>query len=173
MRSFQILPYFEQYPVLRTLAQHFSDRTIQRKRLRGAVGSEVAFSVLSVLLNRFPSAVWICTDQEQARYLRDDLETISRKHEILYFPSSFKRPYQIEEIENANVLQRAEVMTKVLATSFNWIVVTYPEAISEKVIRPKILQNNTLALQKGDTLGRNFIVEVLENYGFEAVDFVY
>ncbi|MGC4021982.1 MAG: transcription-repair coupling factor [Cyclobacteriaceae bacterium] len=86
---------------------------------------------------------------------------------------SYKRPYEYDEVENANVLMRAETLNRIGNHPDGNIIVTYPEALSEKVINKKTLASNTFLVQKGEKLDRNFLEEFLHTYDFEKTDFVY
>ena len=49
---------------------------------------------------------------------------------------------------------------------------SYPQALFEKVISQHTLKKNTLKVEKGTSLGLDFVNETLFEYGFERVDFV-
>jgi transcription-repair coupling factor (superfamily II helicase) len=36
--------------------------------------------------------------------------------DVLFYPGSYRRPYQIEDTDNANVLLRAEVLNRINST---------------------------------------------------------
>lgn len=115
----------------------------------------------------------VLNDKEDALYFLNDLQTIMPQKEILYFPASYKRPYQIEEIDNANVLLRAEVLNQLNQTrSGRQFIVTFAEALSEQVINKRSLVKNTLDVKKGEDTGMEFIEDVLDEFGFLPVDFV-
>ena len=90
------------------------------------------------------------------------------------FPSSYKRPYQYEEVDNANVLQRAELLNQLLESKGgSRIVITYPEALYEKVINKRSLVENTFTARVGEAVDMEFVTEILSTYDFERTDFVY
>lgn len=125
------------------------------------------------------SQLFIASNKEEALYLLNDLEILLQesdfeidKKQVLFFPSTYRKPYQAtEETDNANVLQRAAVV-KQLNAGRRLLVVTYPEALSEKVLSAKTLTRNTLQIIKGTRLSMDFIIDVMQEYGFEHVDFV-
>ena len=90
---------------------------------------------------------------------------------MVLFPTTYRRPYQIEEVDNANVLQRSEVI-KQLNAGRNLVVVTYPEALSEKVVSSHTLTSNTMQVMQGAALSMDYMMDVLREYEFERVDFV-
>jgi len=119
------------------------------------------------------SHVVILHDREEAAYFLNDLQNLLGKTELQFFPISYKRPYEYDEIENANVLMRAETLNRISNHPDGNIVITYPEALSEKVINKKSLASNTFLVMKGEKLDRDFLEEFLHTYDFEKTDFVY
>jgi transcription-repair coupling factor (superfamily II helicase) len=118
--------------------------------------------------------VIVMNDKEEALYLQNDLEQFLGKSRTLLFPASYKRPYQPEEIDNANVLMRAEVLNRINHSGKQQpIVVTFSEALTEKVLNQRSLVQATHDISVGDQLDLDFMVEVLEEYGYLREDFVY
>ncbi len=126
--------------------------------------------------------VFIVGSKEDAYYLQNDLETLlcTRNNSddndnngcaVMLFPTTYRRPYQTEETDNANVLMRSEVV-KQLNAGRRMVMVSYPEALAEKVISSKTLTKNTLQIFKGGKLDMDFVIDVLQEYAFERVDFV-
>lgn len=144
----------------------------EKVHLQGLVGS--SRSILACLLSEeIPKTFVIClNDREEAAYFYDDLNTLASEVEALFFPSSYKRSVHYETIEQENIILRTEVLNK-LKDGKQLLVVTYPEALVEKVISGEGLAANTFQVSKGDKLSLEFVNEVLFEYGFERVDFVY
>ncbi|MGL4631815.1 MAG: transcription-repair coupling factor [Leadbetterella sp.] len=117
----------------------------------------------------------IFPDKEEALFLFNDLQQLYGydSKNIAYFPTSSKRAYEFEEIENANIIQRSQVLSDLYSNENAQIIVTYYDAIIEKVVNQKTLVSNTLYLKKGDTLDTTFILELLVSYEFDKTDFVY
>ena len=144
--------------------------------LKGLSGSMDAVVFASILTGSRDIHVAVLHDREEAKYFINDLQQlIPDKLELLYFPTSHKRPYHFEETENANILQRAEVLNAVNKKREGkaLAIICYPEAFTEKVINKKSLIENTLSAQVGDKMDDQFISELLLSYGFEKTDFVY
>ncbi|MDH5598700.1 MAG: transcription-repair coupling factor, partial [Cyclobacteriaceae bacterium] len=92
----------------------------------------------------------------------------------LFFPTSYKRPYIFDETENANILQRAELLNAINNKSTTGeLIVTYPEALTEKVVNKVSLKKNTFTAHVGDVVDTEFLAELLVTYGFESADFVF
>jgi transcription-repair coupling factor (superfamily II helicase) len=116
----------------------------------------------------------IAQDKEEAAYLNSDLQNLLGNLDQRLFPSSYKRPYQYEEIDNANVLQRAELLNQLIETKGSArIVITYPEALYEKVVNKRALVENTFIARVGEAVDLEFVTEILTSYDFERTDFVY
>ena len=114
----------------------------------------------------------VCEDREKAAYLLNDLEQLLGNERVLFFPSSYRKPYQTETTDNANVLLRSEVLDRLTHSSKARVVVTYPQALFEKVVSQSTLKKNTLEVVRGSNLSPDFVNEVLFDYRFERVDFV-
>ncbi len=141
--------------------------------LQGFNGSALSFFIQSLHATTKKSILLISADKEKAAYLLNDLETLLPQTRLLFFPESYRQPYQIEKTTNANIQERAEVLNLLSKETFNGIVVTYPQALCEKVTLKKQLAQNTLQIKKGEKLSIDFISEFLESYSFEHVDFVF
>ena len=144
----------------------------EKVHLQGLVGS--SRSILACLVSEeIQKTFVIClNDKDEAAYFYDDLNTLASEVPVLFFPSSYKRSVHYETIEQENIILRTEVLNK-LKDGNPLLVVTYPEALVEKVISGKGLAANTFQVSKGDKLSLDFVAEVLFEYGFERVDFVY
>lgn len=140
----------------------------------GLKGSLESIITAALYQNKPQHTLILLRDKEEALFFFNDLQNIFGfdSPQIAYFPASFKRDY--ESIENANVIQRADLLNK-LSTQADQplLMVSYPEAICEKVVNKKTLVANTLRLKVGDTLDFNFVTELLVSYDFEKTDFVY
>lgn len=141
--------------------------------LKGLIGSaDAMIAAASYHLQERPY-VFILPNHEDASYFLSDLESILDK-QILFFPSSYRKAYEFTQIDATHVLQRAETLSALNHTSeLPKMVVTYPEAIAEKVITRADLSKNTLEITENIKLSIEFINEFLYEYDFERVDFVY
>jgi len=141
----------------------------------GVAGSQLAFLLAQLSLHSNKPLLVLVSDREKALYLLDDLTKILPQHPVLWFPSSAKRPYQIEQIDNANVLRRTEVLYALnhIEEAKIPIVISIPEALYDKVIAQKSMVQRTFDLKIGDSPGMTFMEELFEEYGFEWNEFVY
>ncbi|NJB71773.1 transcription-repair coupling factor (superfamily II helicase) [Saonia flava] len=140
--------------------------------LKGLIGSSLSFVVSETFKNTDAPFLLVLNDKEEAAYILNDLELLVGEKDVLFYPGSYRRPYQIEETDNANVLLRAEVLNRINSRKKPAIIVTYPDALFEKVVTRKELDKNTLKIKVNDTLSLDFFNEVLFEYKFKRVDFV-
>jgi len=118
--------------------------------------------------------LFILQDKEEASFFQNDLQVLLQEINVHFFPNSYKRPYKFEETENANVLMRAEVLSAVNNRGEDsFCIVTYPDALTEKVINKKSLKSNSFTATIGEKVDLQFITELLTTYDFEKSDFVY
>lgn len=143
----------------------------QQLRLKGIAGSCDALIVAATFKSLGGIHLIVLHDHEEASYFQNDLANFIEE-EFITFPSSYKKPYHYEEIENANILQRAEVLNDLNDRS-NLIIITHPEALSEKVINKRSLVSNTFNAKPGEQLDVEFLTDLLVTYDFEKTDFVY
>ncbi|MCX2573733.1 transcription-repair coupling factor [Pedobacter sandarakinus] len=142
-------------------------------QLKGLVGSADAIVALSSYFLLHKPMLFILPDREEAAYFQSDLESVLDK-QVLLFPSSYRKSFDFTQVDTANVLARAEVLNELNHDSeYGKIVVSYPEAIAEKVIDRSALEKNTLEISLGAKLGIDFINEFLIDYDFDRRDFVY
>ena len=150
-----------------------------RVQLKGIIGSGISFIAATAHQHVNKTSLFILADKEEAVYFLNDLENLLGEEHVLFFPASYRMPYQHEDIDNSNILLRAEVLNKINRPSpsgegkgVRCCIVTYPEALTEKVVTKTHLSKNTLVLKQGEKISIEFITEVLTEYGFERVDYV-
>jgi transcription-repair coupling factor (superfamily II helicase) len=144
-----------------------------RVALRGLVGSSDATMAVALYFLQHKPILFILPDREEAGFFQADLEALTGK-EILLFPSSYRKPFEFTQPDSSNVLARAEVLNELSHTSdYGQLIVTYPEALAEKVIDRAALEKNTLEIAVNNKLSIDFINEFLVEYDFDRVDFVY
>jgi len=150
-----------------------------RLHLKGVTGSSVPVIASAAFSNTGPLHLIVLPEKEEAAYFFNDLENLLGEQEmpfhrkkVLFFPTTYRRPYEIEKTDNTNVLSRTEVMKRIGSRDGGSLVVTYPEALAEKVVSKAFLKKNTLKLTLGEMLSTDFVIDLLMEYNFERVDFV-
>ncbi len=162
---------YSQLPKVKQISEAISVKA-NKVSISGLVGSSTSFVIEALFKKVENTFLLIFKDKEEAAYYLNDLEQLVGQKDVLFFPSSHRRPYQVEDVDNANVLLRAEVLNRINSRKKPCVIVTYPEAIFEKVVTKRDLDKNTLKLAVGDLLSIDFINETLFEYNFKRVDFV-
>lgn len=151
----------------------------QRLVMKGLMGSSA--SVTTAAMHKLVPSVHlvVLSDKENAVYFCNDLENLLgdtdenfHRRRVLFYPTSYKKPYEPEKTDNSNVLMRTEVLKRISTRAKETIVVTYPEALTEKVVNRRYLEKSTLKLKRGETVDLDFIYDLLDEYGFVRTDFV-
>lgn len=150
-----------------------------RLQIKSITGSAKALVLAALFKKQKNNIVAIIPDKEMAAYFLNDLENIFEekelpfhKKQILFFPTTYRRPYELEKTDNSNILLRTEVLKRLGNSQKPTVIVTYPEALSEKVITQAYLKKNTLRLTINDQVDMDFVCDVLIEYNFNQVEFV-
>jgi len=169
----EILERYKADSRIQALAKALNTTKNPRVQLRGLVGSSDAAMAIALYFLKHSHMLFVLPDREEASYFQADLENMLDK-EVLVFPSSFRKPFEFTQPDSTHVLARAEVLNELNHSSeYGRLIVTYPEAMAEKVIDRASLEKNTLEIAVNNKLGIDFINEFLIEYDFERVDFVY
>ena len=157
-----------------TISQ-FKDLSNEKPRdidVSGLVGSAMSFAVAEAFKFSELPFLLVLNDKEEAAYHLNDLENILGDKNVLFYPSSYRRPYQIEETDNANVLLRSEVLNRINSRKKPSLIITYPEALFEKVVTRRELEKNTIKIALNEQVSIDFVNEALFEYRFKRTDFV-
>jgi transcription-repair coupling factor (superfamily II helicase) len=163
---------YDNLPKTQQIATNLLEGNQIKMHLNGLLGSAVSFVIRSVFKKTELPFLIVLDNKEEAAYYLNDLEQMIGEQDVLFYPGSFRRPYQIEETDNANVLLRAEVLNRINSRKKPAVIVTYPEALFEKVVTRRELDKNTLKVALNDKISIDFINEVLFEYEFKRVDFI-
>lgn len=167
LRANDFLKVYQEDSLVCNLAEGIRTFKPEAIHVKGLHGSLDAVLFAATFKASKSSHVIVLQDREEASYFLNDLQSLLGEKDVLFFPMSYKRPYEYDETENANILMRAEVLSQVSNHPDSQIIVTYPEALSEKVINKKSLSSNTFVVRVGETLDRAFLEEFLHTYDFE------
>ena len=174
MKVRDFIKIYREDAVIQTIAERIKPNETAYLRLKGLVGSLDALIAAATYQINKQTNIFVLHDKEEAAYFHNDLQNLMGDKEVLLFPTSYKRPYQFDETENANILMRAEILNRINhKASAGELIITYPEALTEKVINKKSLSTNTFSAKIGEKLDVEFLSELLQTYDFEPTDFVY
>jgi transcription-repair coupling factor (superfamily II helicase) len=143
------------------------------ENLQGSAASIILSSFYKRTATQAFNHVIILSDAEEAAYFHNTIESLTEALDVFYFPSSYKSPNNFHVLNPSHVMLRTEALTKMAAGGNKKILVTYPEALFEKVVLPNTLQQNMIQIKTNDVLKVDPLIEQLVSYGFERTDFVY
>ena len=166
-----IVKLYEQSPKVNQIVQQLQQQNT-KLHLQHLAGSSLSFVISSTFKKVDKPYLLIFNDKEEAAYYLNDLEQLLGEQNVLFYPGSYRRPYQIEETDNINILLRSEVLNRINSRKKPAIIVTYPDALFEKVVTKSELERNTLKLRVGEQISLDFVNEMLFEYHFNRVDFV-
>ncbi|QZE13454.1 transcription-repair coupling factor [Halosquirtibacter laminarini] len=160
------------HPKIELLRDKIEENRQTQVRCVGLKGSAAPIYLWSALKKYEGVVLIVANDQESAAYFYDDIMRFYSPDSLYFFPSAHRRHLDFERTESESLIQRTDVLNAI-GDGGSCCIVTYPEALAEKVVEEKTLASITLSIHVGDKLDNAFVVETLESYGFERVDFVY
>jgi len=170
----ELVQLFAVHPQVSAFCDLLNQKKIENIFVPGLKGSSA--SVVLAALNQKRAGHYICVlnDHEEAGYFYNDLmQLVADKESVQFFPSAYRRNIKYGHIDSANEILRTETITRLQDQSTPFIVVTYPDALAEKVIARKTLNENTLELRTKEKIDSLFVSDMLDEYGFEQVEYVY
>ncbi len=180
MNEQSLFERFHNSPLLNNLVDRIAMSKLQNKPyqvfLQNLNGSAAAFVLQTIFTNtktNYFNHVIVLNDAEEAAYFFNSIESVTEAMDLFYFPSSYKTPQNFSLLNPSHVMLRTEALTKVSMGGNKKIIVTYPEALFEKVIMPNTLQQNMIQIKTNDSIDLNELMQSLINYGFQRTDFVY
>ena len=163
---------YTKHPALPGLSSLLKDNEIKTIYLKGMNASCASFFASSFIENKPFTSVFLLNDSEEAGYFYHDIVQANGDKHVLFFPSSYRRAIKYGQKDAANEILRTEVLSK-LEQNEPVSIVTYPEALAEKVVSRQTLNQQTLTLATGKQYETEAITKKLTDYGFEHVDYVY
>ena len=189
---------YTRHPQVRALTRALNKESVRKIRLSGLQASSAAMVFAAVGRGNHPF-LFILDDPEEAGYFYHDLVQVMGEQQVLFFPSSFRRAVKFGQRDAANEILRTEVLAKTLSTrprdgegtasldssashdtsslqegsGDGLMIVTYPEALVERVVSKQTLDERTLQLQKGELVDLMFVQQMLLEFGFQRTDYVY
>lgn len=179
MNTLEIIEKYAGNATVRKISEQLQGDRRVRLHLNGLKGSMGAFLTATISLSYKGNQVIVLPDKETAAYFHNDLESLFgerdmeyNRRKVLFFPTSYKRSFEVNVPDSSGILLRSEVLNKLHNKPVGHAIVTYPEALAEKVTDNFTVAQNTLYIKKGDELTTDFLFEALQELGFGQVDFV-
>ena len=94
----------------RTISAISANRNILLKNVPGSYMPSLSHAVIQKTNGNH---LFILSEKEEALYFFNDLENLYNKERgttLLFYPASYRRPYQIVDPDSTSVLQRTEVI---------------------------------------------------------------
>lgn len=173
MEITELQQIYSKHPHKEALEKLLQDEGVRTLFLKGLCASSSALLFSSLYARDSRSFVFILNDLEDAGYFYHDLTQVLGDTRVLFFPSSYRRAIKYGQKDAANEILRTEVLSMLQKESDKLYIVTYPDALAEKVVSLGELSEKTLKLHVGEQVDTEFIADVLAGYGFERVDYVY
>jgi transcription-repair coupling factor (superfamily II helicase) len=143
------------------------------KNLHGSASQFVVAAVFGHEATAQVNHIIVLNDAEEAAYFHNTLENLTNALDLFYFPDSFKNRKNFRLLNSSHVMLRTEALTRLSAGGNKKIIVTYPEALFEKVVLPGTIASNVIRIKSNDVLDVDKLLEQFVNYGFVRTDFVY
>ena len=163
---------YASHPNVKGLAKQLENSSVRTFFLGGLHASASPLFFSSYLKNAPWTTIFILNDMEEAGYFYHDLIQINGEENVLFFPSSYRRAIKYGQKDAGNEILRTEVLSRIQKGD-HVSIVTCPEAVAEKVVSSKELSNRTLKLEVGEHTEVDTIMDILADFGFERVDYVY
>ncbi len=171
-----LLEQYQSFPNISRLTDRLLFADAQKLFLKDLKGSSAEFVVGSIFTHPKTQGLnhlIVLPDAEEAAYFHNTLENLTSALDLFYFPSSFKTKKNFRILNSSHVMLRTEALTKLANGGNKKIIISYPEAIFEKVVLPKTLSGNIISIKSNDTINLDGLMELFVMYGFERTDFVY
>lgn len=169
---------YQRHQSVKTLTDEIELGKPNNIRIKGLSGSALALVTSALGQSMSRPFVMVMNDKEAAAYLFTDLSSLFTSPEkLFFFPSSYKRSVQFGQILPDALIQRTDtqrVLPLLSSADFgSAIIVTYPEALAEKVVSLDQFTKNTITLSVSESISQDFLIEFLLDLGFQRAEFVY
>ncbi|MEN8224511.1 MAG: transcription-repair coupling factor, partial [Bacteroidota bacterium] len=179
MKVEEFVNLYSQQEQLRELLAYMQQSHSQWLWLNGTTGSSLAVLAAAAIGMRQGTHLFILNEKEQAAYFFNDLESLFdeknssfQKKKTLFFPTSYKKSYDLGHTDSTNAMERSQAVGKLASAVSTKILVTYPEALAEKLVTKSFLSKNSMKIRQDDELDMDDLIDFLDDQHFERLDFV-
>jgi transcription-repair coupling factor (mfd) len=169
----ELLNLYAKHPEISALDVLLKKDTVKNVFLKGLNGSGAAITIASLFTKSRGSYVCVLNGLEEAGYFYHDLIQLMGGKDIYFFPSAYRRAIKHGHADAANEILRTEVLSLLQKDNAPFVIVTYPDALAERVVSKEIVKENTLKMHVNEKLDNVFVSDLLDSYGFEQTDYVY
>ncbi|MDR1455277.1 MAG: transcription-repair coupling factor [Tannerella sp.] len=167
-----LLTVYAAHPQINAVSSLLDEGKSRNLLLKGLSGSGAAMAIASLFRKRKETCLCILNDLEEAGYFYNDLSQLSGRP-VFFFPSVWRRHIKYGHIDPASEILRTETLGALQNAQPGTVIVTYPDALAEKVLSKEELRDRTLKISVGEKIDAPFIAEVFDSLGFEQTDYVY
>ncbi len=174
--------FLEQYlktPLAKAIVGHLNDSSQENLWLKGMAGSSSSVLAAAICREMKGTHLFILNEKEQAAYFYNDLENLFsegdagfQRKKVLFFPTSYKKSYDLARTDSANALERSQVVGKLSSALSTRIIISFPEALAEKLVTRSFLSKSTFKIKQDDELDMDELIDFLDEQHFERTDFV-
>ncbi|MEO6916046.1 MAG: CarD family transcriptional regulator, partial [Chitinophagaceae bacterium] len=143
------------------------------KNLRGSSPEFILSAIFQHESSNQLNHLVVLNDAEEAAYFHNTLENLTRALDLFYFPSSFKNRKNYSILNSSHVMLRTEALSKLSLGGNKKLIITYPEALAEKVVFQKALADSIINIRTAETIDPDGLMRTMNGYNFERTDFVY
>ncbi|MGL5262737.1 MAG: transcription-repair coupling factor [Bacteroides sp.] len=158
---------------LKALSKALAESSVRRIHCSGLVASAPPFLFSGLMSASKHSFLYVLNDLEDAGYFYHDLCQIMGEKQVLFYPSSYRRAIKYGQKDPANEVLRTEVLSRLTKDTEPLFIVSYPDALAEKVVSQDELVGKTLKLKKGQRIEITAVRDRLNDLGFQYTDYVY
>ena len=171
MNSVEIISAFEND--IKTIEISKRIREEKRVKINGLSGDLNVIIPIATSKNDNKNYCFIVSEKKKALLYYSKLCNYLHEDKVFFFPYSFRKPYDEELINNANVVMRTETIQAIIKKNKEKkYVVTYPEGLFEKFPDEKTQKELSLILKRGCEINYDTLANTLNEQGFDFVDFV-
>ncbi|MDD5862208.1 MAG: transcription-repair coupling factor [Prevotella sp.] len=164
-------------PQCGALVKTLSDDQQHTVFLQGLQASAAPMLFASVFGKLQAPVVFILDDADEAGYFYYDLKQLLGDEHVFFFPSSYRRVVKYGQRDHASEILRTETLARLDASSSSktgsLFVVTFPEALAERVVAKDRFADRVVKVQTGEHISLTNFEAQLANLGFERQDYVY
>lgn len=164
---------YQNHPAMDEMCHFIAEKKYRTLFLEGLQASATSLFFSAVQCKQPAPFLFVLPTSDDAAYFYHDLVQINGDKNVLFFPSSYRRSIRYGQKDSGNEILRTEVLSHIQQKNKLLSLVTYPEALAEKVISQQQLSSKTLALAVGAAFSIKTVVEKLYEFDFERVDYVY
>ncbi len=172
MNSREFVQLFNENPIFQELEQEISAGK-SRFGVQNCIGSAKSLLFAHLQKHTERSVLVVCNNQEDAEYVYADLQLFTDHNYVFLWKDSFRRNFDMGVLESTKIQSKASVLDALSDLDQAKIVVSYPEALLEKIITQDTFQKTKLTFKIGEEVDLDFLIEVLNEYTFYREDFVY